>query len=360
MVEQAEIVFSLAPLNGGYFTIPNLNDYAAKIANLGKSIEHRLEHTNKLVSYVLYYDNSPDIFISMVWTHPEYQGQGYAKGLLRQLIYLTHKDIRLNVHIDNPAVHLYEDLGFVFTEQSGDIRNMCFQKKIAIMQPYVFPYLGYFHLIEASNLFIFYDDVNYITRGWVNRNRILLNGKDFLFTIPISRTSQNKLINETTLAIDDAWRDKFNRTIMQAYRKAPYFSQVAPLITSVFSENYCSVSDLAINSIAKTYSYLGIPFNYTKSSVCSPETKGMDKADRLIEIAKRQGYKRYVNAPGGMNLYNKEYFEANGVELSFVNSEPIQYKQYSNTFVPWLSIIDVLMFNEPIAVKRFLKLYNTI
>lgn len=232
------------------------------------------------------------------------------------------------------------------------------EKRIAIMQPYVFPYLGYFHLIEASNLFVFYDDVNYITRGWINRNRILLNGKDFLFTIPVSKASQNKLINENTLAINDIWLDKIKRTLSQAYRKAPFFQQVEPLIMSVLSENHRGISDLAICSVVKIYEYLGIPFNYTKSSDCSPETRGLDKADRLIEIVKKQGYKRYVNAPGGVNLYTKEYFEANGVELSFVKSMPIQYTQYSNTFVPWLSIIDILMFNEQTAIKRFLKSYQ--
>ena len=360
MVEQAAIISSLTPLNGVYFTIPNLNDYAAKLATLGKSIEHRLGPTGKLVSYVLFYDNSPEIFISMVWTHPEHQGKGYAKGLLRQLIHSTQKDIRLEVHKDNPAINLYERLGFRVIEQTGDICKMCLRKAIAIMQPYVFPYLGYFHLIEASDLFVFYDDVNYIKGGWINRNRILLNGKDLLFTIPISKASQNKLINETTLAIDDSWRDKFNRTIVQAYQKAPHFPQVAPLITSVFAKSYCSVSDLAISSVISTYKYLGMPFNYTKSSVCSPETKGIDKADRLIEIAKCQGYKRYVNAPGGINLYTKEYFGANGVELGFVNSEPIQYEQFSNVFVPSLSIIDVLMFNEPMAIKNFLRNYTVI
>ena len=155
MIEQNEIVSSLAPLNEVYFNIPNINDYAERILTLGKSIEKRSEHTNELLSYVLYYDNRPEIFISMVWTHPDHQGQRYARGLLRQLIHSSHKDVRLEVHKNNPAVHLYEKLGFAFTEQSGAIYNMCLQKRIAIMQPYVFPYLGYFHLIEASNLFVF-------------------------------------------------------------------------------------------------------------------------------------------------------------------------------------------------------------
>lgn len=110
---------------------------------------------------------------------------------------------------------------------------------------------------------------------------------------------------------------------------------------SIFGGNYDSVSDLAINSIATIYSYLDFPFNYNRSSVCSPETKGLEKADWQIEIAKGQGYKRYVNALGGKSLYNKEYFEAKGIELDFVESEPVQYKQYSKAFVPGLSIIDV-------------------
>lgn len=358
MLEVSEIVSSLAPLNGGYFNIPNLNDYAKKIRSLGECIEYRIEPTNKLVSYVLYYNNSPDIFISMVWTHPDYQGQGYAKLLLRQLIRLNHKDILLEVHDDNPAVHLYEGLGFVLLEQTGDIRRMCLQKRIAIMQPYVFPHLGYFHLIDATNLFVFYDDVNYITRGWINRNRILLNGKAFTFTVPVAKASQNKLINETASVIDDSWREKIKRTLAQAYRKAPYFPQVEPVVTSVFSESYRSVSELAINSIVQTYTYLDIPFNYTTSSTCSPETKGMDKADRLIAIAKINGYKRYVNTPGGMSLYSKDYFKRNGIDLAFVKSESIEYKQQTNEFVPSLSIIDALMFNDPNTIAKFIKMYK--
>lgn len=136
-----------------------------------------------------------------------------------------------------------------------------------------YPYIGYFHLIDSSSLIVFYDDVNYITRGWINRNRILLNGKDFLFTIPIAKASRNRLINETELAIDNLWWDKFNRTLTQAYRKAPYFSSVADLIASIFSENYRSVSDLAINSISRIYDYLDVPLNYTRSSICSPIRK---------------------------------------------------------------------------------------
>lgn len=355
MIEQAEILCSLAPLNGIYFDIPNLPQYAKKVASLGKSIEFRQENTNELISYVLYYDNGPEMFITMIWTHHEYRGQGFAKRLLRQLIRSSSKDIRLEVHKDNPAITLYKNEGFVVEEKSGDTRVMSLRKKIAIMQPYVFPYIGYFHLIDASCLFVFYDDVNYIKRGWINRNRILLNSRDHMFTIPVSNASQSKLINETSLCIDDKWKDNFNKTLAHSYRKAPFFSSVTDMINSVLSSEHCSISDLAIMSIVSVYEYLGMELTYTRSSTCSPESKGMDKADRLIEISKEQGYKRYVNSPGGASLYSKDYFKSNGIELGFVKSDSVEYKQYANEFVPQLSIIDLLMFND---VKRARELFT--
>lgn len=358
MIDHEEIATSLASLNGNYFKIANLNDYAKKLAEFGKSISLRQKSNNKLVSYVLYYDNGPEIFISMVWTHPDFQGRGYAKRLLRQLIHSSDMDIKLEVHKSNPAGHLYADLGFTQTGQVGDIRSMVLHKKIAIMQPYVFPYIGYFHLIDACNLFVFYDDVQFIPRGWINRNRILLNQNDYLFTVPVSKVSQNRLINETRLAIDNKWIDKFKKTLTLSYQKAPFFHEVCPLIMSVFSGSYCSVSDLAINSIVSVYDYLGMPFNYTLSSICSNETRGMNKADRLIAITKNQGYKGYVNASGGQELYSKEYFKLNGIDLGFIESHQVKYRQFLREFIPQLSIIDVMMFNDVETIKELISQYK--
>ena len=101
---------------------------------------------------------------------------------------------------------------------------------ISIMQPYIFPYIGYFHLIEASDKFVFYDDVNYIKRGWINRNRILLNNTDFLFTIPTLKASQNKLIYEIKPIIDEKWKRKFYSNLEFSYKKAPYYSDVIKLV----------------------------------------------------------------------------------------------------------------------------------
>lgn len=232
------------------------------------------------------------------------------------------------------------------------------EQHIAIMQPYIFPYIGYFHLIQASSMFVFYDDVHYIKRGWINRNRILNNETDLLFTIPVEKASSNKLIKDITPSVDDKWKDTFHKKLLHCYKKAPFFADCIEPVMSVFSKEYSDITDLAIESISAVYSYLGIDFVHTKSSKCSPLTKGMEKADRLIAISKILGSNNYVNAVGGKELYSKEQFLKNGINLSFVKSNPVEYSQYSDRFVPWLSIIDIIMFCSKEQVSDFLSEYS--
>jgi len=232
------------------------------------------------------------------------------------------------------------------------------EHRIAIMQPYIFPYIGYFHLIEASSSFIFYDDVNYIKGGWINRNRIINNNQALLFTVPVSKISSYKLINETSPVIDAKWLNKFHKQLIQSYKKATYFEDAIEPIMAVFSEQYADITDLCIGSISAIYSYLDIEFTYTKSSSSFPETKGMEKADRLIEIIKTLGYNNYVNAAGGKELYSKKQFLNKGINLHFVKSNPIEYPQSAVCFVPWLSIIDIIMFCSKEQTIDFLSEYT--
>ena len=358
MIQQSEIVSSLAPINGIYFEIPDLDEYARKVTKHGECATVRDERSRELISFVLYYDNRPDMFITMVWTHPHHRGKGLAAKLLREIILQSTKDIYLEVHEDSPAFQLYRSLGFTRTENLGKTIVMSLQKRIAVMQPYVFPYLGYFHLIDASHLFVFYDDVHYIKRGWINRNRILLNGSELLLTVPVAGASQNTLIIDTPLVADDKWKSKLTKTLAQAYRKAPYFSPVIELINAVIHAGHTNIADMAIDSVVSVYKYLGIEFSYTRSSSCSPGTRGLGGADRLIAICKDQEYKHYVNAAGGKELYERRYFSDDGIELSFIECEPIEYKQFDNAFVPWLSIIDVMMFNDVAGVKELVRKYR--
>src|SRR5208337_2720295 len=209
MLSEAEIVSTIMPINGTYINIPNLSDYARQIIERGKCISLRNEHTNELKSYILYYDNGPVIFITMVLTNPKHQRLGLASQLINHVIHSSNKDIDLEVHKDNPARYLYDRLKFIKVEEHSDTILMSYRKRLAIMQPYIFPYIGYYHLIESSSTIVFYDDVNYIKRGWINKNRIINNDKDYLFTVPLISASQNRLINETSPCINTKWKDAF-------------------------------------------------------------------------------------------------------------------------------------------------------
>jgi WbqC-like protein family len=216
---------------------------------------------------------------------------------------------------------------------------------IAIMQPYVFPYIGYFQMIAAVETFVFYDDVHFIKKGWINKNRILLNGQDYTFTIPCVKISQNKLINETEVVPRSPEVAKLLAQIASSYKKSPHFEEVFPVLQGVLQAEVRQISELAQLSVVEVCHYLGMPARFVQSSIFSPQTRGMEKADRLIQITKDAGHKHYINAPGGKELYTKPYFAAQGVELSFIQPQSsVQYTQgKSKNFVPWLSIIDVLM-----------------
>ncbi|MBF9253844.1 WbqC family protein [Pontibacter sp. 172403-2] len=230
--------------------------------------------------------------------------------------------------------------------------------KVAIMQPYVFPYIGYFQLIDAVDLFVIYDDVQYIKKGWINRNRILLNGKEHLFTIPCIKASQSKLINE--IGVD--WSSKdisgFCKTIEAAYRKAPFFEEINTLLHAVLNKRPESIADLATAGITSICDYLNIKTELKRSSQCDFQNVDLKKGDRLIDIVKKTGGSDYINAIGGRELYTKEDFAQQGINLNFLKSLPVVYQQFNNDFVPWLSILDVLMFNSKENIAEYLKQYE--
>lgn len=217
------------------------------------------------------------------------------------------------------------------------------------MQPYVFPYVGYFHLIEASDHMVFYDDVTFIKQGWINRNRILSQGEPQLFTIPLSKASSFELIKNIEIhpELFNNWKKKFLRTVEQSYAKAPFIGQVMPLVQGTLDSGHTRISDLAIHSIVSVYEYLKRPLQYSRSSETAAASSEMDRTNRLIHITKEMGYNTYVNPAGGQELYTKEHFRQHGVELLFVQSQFLPHRQFNHEFVPGLSIIDLLMFNEP-------------
>jgi hypothetical protein len=234
--------------------------------------------------------------------------------------------------------------------------------KVAIMQPYIFPYLGYFQLINAVDNFVLYDDVNFIKGGWIHRNRILVNNTDSLFTVPLSKLSSFSPINETKInekSFED-WKKKFLRSIELAYKKAPNFLEINSLIRKVLDNETLLISDLAINSIKQVLAYLDISVNVYVSSEHFSVSKSMNRVERIVSICNDLNSKVYINAIGGTDLYHKEEFKEKGLQLSFIKSQLEPYKQFNNTFISGLSIIDVLMFNSIDEVRQQLNNYTLI
>lgn len=217
--------------------------------------------------------------------------------------------------------------------------------KIAIMQPYFMPYIGYFQLINAVDKFIIYDDVNYINRGWINRNNILISGKPSLISIPLVGASQNKRIKDIALVTDQKWRNKLLKTIEQNYKKAPQFNVVYPMLLQVINVDAGTISEFNYHGIKAVCKYLGIRTSIIPSSelYANSELKGQY---RILDICIKEKAQHYINPTGGIGLYNFEVFSKEGISLSFMKSELPFYKQFADKFTPGLSIIDALMFCE--------------
>jgi hypothetical protein len=229
--------------------------------------------------------------------------------------------------------------------------------KLGIMQPYIFPYIGYFQLINAVDKFIIFDDVNYIKKGWINRNRILLNGQEFMITIPLDKASQNKLICEIDLSPDDKWKTKLLKTINTAYKKAPQFNIAYPLLESIIDFKNRNLSIFTTNSLEQFCNYLDIKTQIISSSLRYKTThlKGQNK---ILEICCTEQATIYINPIGGKEIYQKKAFEEKQIKLVFLKSKQIKYDQFRNEFLPFLSIIDLMMFNTKDQISGYLKEYE--
>jgi hypothetical protein len=231
--------------------------------------------------------------------------------------------------------------------------------KLAIMQPYIFPYIGYFQLMNAVDKFVLYDDVNYINRGWINRNRLLVNGKEHLFTIPLKDASQNKLIKDISLSADQKWKNKLLKTIQLNYKKAPCYEEVLSLVEKIIFFETNDLTAFIYNSLELTCQYLKIttPLERTSTIYNNQHLKGQH---RILDICKQEAVQEYINPIGGIEIYDRSLFDSNNIKLHFIKSDNISYSQFDNNFVPWLSIIDVMMFNTSQNIQNYLNLYKLI
>ena len=229
------------------------------------------------------------------------------------------------------------------------------KKTIGVMQPYIFPYLGYFQLLNEVDDFIFYDDVNYIKSGWINRNNILVSNKSKLITIPCIGASSNKKINQIKVDRRNRQFAKTVMTIKQSYSKAPFFEEVYPIIADVLLSEEENLALIAAESVVQVAKYLDLNKSYYFSSSEFPTISGMERSQRLITIVKELNGQRYLNVAGGKSLYSRQEFASHGIELGFVQACLTPYKQFGEDFVDGLSIIDVLMFCSKSQIHSMLK-----
>jgi hypothetical protein len=220
--------------------------------------------------------------------------------------------------------------------------------KLAIMQPYLFPYLGYFQLIAAADQFVVYDDVNYINRGWINRNNILVQGNGHLITLNIVGASQNKLINEISVGSN---QQKLLKTISQAYSKAPQFETVFPLLEEILLQKEENLAKFLLYSLTRICDYLGLTPKWHISSELAKDN-ALKGAEKIIAICEMLHAQEYINPMGGKALYDEPDFAAKGMLLAFLQPKPITYRQFGSVFVPHLSIIDVMMFNSKDEIRK--------
>jgi hypothetical protein len=229
--------------------------------------------------------------------------------------------------------------------------------RIAVMQPYLFPYIGYFQLMRAVDKFIILDDVTYIKGGWINRNRILANRQAHLFTVPIVAASPNKLIQDLEISEHRNWRDKLLKTIAQVYKKAPCFEAVYPLLERIVRYPGRLLADYLVNSLTHLHRHLGLKVELVKTSR-QYRNQSLRGQERILDICQRENAREYINAPGGAALYSATGFAEAGITLRFLQPRMIRYRQFGDEFIDGLSIIDVLMFNPLEQVREYLNEYD--
>ena len=221
------------------------------------------------------------------------------------------------------------------------------------MQPYIFPYIGYFQLIQAVDKFTLCDNYQYTRNGWINRNRFLQNGKDEFFTFPLKKDAQTKDIRDRELA-PDFNNSKLLNQLKDTYRKSPYFEQTFPLLRTIIHHHDTNLFNFTTNSIKEICNHLQIHTQILKTSDL-PVDHSLKKEDRVLALCSALCANVYINSSGGRELYSKARFASRGITLHFLQSNPLIYKQFENPFIPWLSIIDVLMFNSIATIQQYLR-----
>jgi hypothetical protein len=227
-------------------------------------------------------------------------------------------------------------------------------KRVGIMQPYLFAYLGYYQLIKAVDEYIVYDDVQYKKGGWINRNYLLMNGQRSMFTVRLRGASPNLIINQIEMADNFS---RFIKTIASAYGRAPQYKPVQRLLSTICDFPSTNLALFVDNSLKEIANYLGIDTSFTCSSTLKKDNS-LRGQEKILEICAQREASEYINAIGGRVLYDPDEFAKHNIRLKFLKPNLSSYRQFNNEFVPSLSIIDVLMFNSIETANEMLDDYE--
>lgn len=226
---------------------------------------------------------------------------------------------------------------------------------VGIMQPYFLPYIGYFQLLKAVDVFVVYDNIQYTKKGWINRNRFLQGSKDAYFTIQLKKDSDFLDIRDRYIS-DSFDKKKMINQIKEAYKKAPFFDEIFPFFVSILERDELNLFDFIYYSILQICKRFSIHTKIIKSS--SLEINHCLKSeDKVLDICEKLKADIYINPIGGVELYNKDHFLQKNIELKFIKTNNINYKQFNNQFIPFLSILDVMMFNSQEEIENILQDY---
>ena len=229
--------------------------------------------------------------------------------------------------------------------------------RIGANQPYFLPYISYWQLINASDVFYIGDNYAYIKRGWINRNRILYHGSPEYFGIEVSKASSFSLCNELQIAEINK-RKKMNM-LYEAYHKAPYYEIGVRLAEEILDCREKTLSEFLLSSIRTICRYLDIDTPIRRMS----ELEGNEvfkREERIYDMCHRLSADTYLNPIGGRKLYDVKEFEKQGIKLRFINTGDVAYKQFGDVFVEKLSILDIIMFNPKDRIREMLERYELI
>lgn len=236
---------------------------------------------------------------------------------------------------------------------------------LGIMQPYLFPYLGYFQLMNCVDKYLFCGDMQYIRWGWVNRNQLRIHNlnQPYFFTFPAAGDDHRKKINERHYENLKRSCDKLKRSICQDYRKAVNFEEAYSVVEEALSFQEDNVARFNMHANEAIARYLGIGAEISCTDIVEDEEfwhefNRLDREERGVYLCQYYKARTFINAIGGTALYRKEFFAENGIELCFLRMDDVVYPQFGKEFIPNLSIIDVMMHNRPDALRLLLKQYR--